>query len=51
MKTFSPICDVHPVVYAVKSLVSKLRQHPEIYPIKHFKKGRKTDKIKKHQLN
>jgi hypothetical protein len=30
---------VHPIVYAVKKFISKLRQHPESYPIKYYKKG------------
>jgi len=50
MKTFYPNPDVHPVVHAFKMLILKLRQHPEIYPIKYFKKGKATDKNRKHQL-
>lgn len=29
----------HPVVYAVKVFIEKLLQHPEVYPIKYYKKG------------
>ena len=49
MKTFHPNVDIHPVIHAIKSLIHKLIQHPEIYPIKYFKKG-KAEKSKKHQL-
>jgi hypothetical protein len=33
--------NVHPVIYAIKILIHKFRQHPEIYPIKYYKKGRR----------
>ncbi len=32
---------VHPIVYAVKKFFSKLRQNPDIYPIKYYKKGQR----------
>lgn len=28
----------HPVVYAIRTFIEKLRQHPESYPIKYYKK-------------
>ncbi|MEO6405597.1 MAG: hypothetical protein ABIY51_08705 [Ferruginibacter sp.] len=31
----------HPVLQAVRNLISKLRQNPEIYPIKYYKKGQR----------
>jgi hypothetical protein len=31
----------HPVLQAVKNLFSKLRQSPEVYPIKYYKKGQR----------
>ncbi|HMJ46584.1 MAG TPA: hypothetical protein VK498_04610 [Ferruginibacter sp.] len=31
----------HPVLQAVKNLFSKLRQNPEVYPIKYYKKGQR----------
>jgi hypothetical protein len=30
---------IHPIVYAVRNLFEKLRQNPEIYPIKYYKKS------------
>ncbi len=30
---------VHPIVHAFRVLISKLRQNPEIYPIRYYKKG------------
>lgn len=50
MKTFHPIADIHPVVYVIKSLILKLRQNPEIYPIKYFKKGKRVHKKKHHEF-
>jgi len=29
----------HPIVYAIKSFINKLRQNPEVYPIKYYKKS------------
>jgi len=49
MKKMHTNRDTHPVIHAVKSLILKLKQHPEIYPIKYFKKG-KFEKNRKHQL-
>lgn len=28
----------HPVLYAIKSFFEKLRQNPDVYPIKYYKK-------------
>lgn len=28
----------HPVLYAIKSFIEKLRQNPDVYPIKYYKK-------------
>lgn len=28
----------HPVLYAIKCFLDKLRQSPDVYPIKHYKK-------------
>ena len=41
----------HPIVYALRVLINKLRQNPEVYPIRYYKKGRflrrsKTDLYK-----
>ncbi len=36
-----PNNQVHPVLYSIKMWINKFRQHPEIYPIKYYKKGRK----------
>lgn len=30
---------VHPIMYALKTFISKLRQNPEVYPIKYYKKS------------
>ncbi len=30
---------IHPIVQMVKNFISKLRQNPEVYPIKYYKKG------------
>ena len=32
----------HPLLQAVKNLFSKLRQNPEIYPIKYYKKNHRN---------
>ena len=34
----------HPVVYAIKAFFDKLRQHPESYPIKYYKKYKASKK-------
>lgn len=31
----------HLVVQAIKSFISKLRQNPDVYPIRYYKKNRK----------
>jgi hypothetical protein len=31
----------HPIVQAVKNFIGKLRQNPEIYPIRYYKKNRR----------
>ena len=31
---------VHPIVYAFRALINKLRQNPDVYPIRYYKKGR-----------
>jgi hypothetical protein len=41
MNNLSSSHNLHPVIHAIKVLFSKLRQHPEVYPIKYYKKGRK----------
>jgi hypothetical protein len=28
----------HPVLYAIKTFWERLRQNPEVYPIKHYKR-------------
>ena len=30
---------IHPIVQMFKNFISKLRQNPEVYPIKYYKKG------------
>ncbi len=32
---------LHPVLQVVKNLISKLKQNPEVYPIKYYKKGQR----------
>ncbi len=41
MNTTNQPSTIHPVVYALKKFFSKLRQNPEIYPIKYYKKGQR----------
>ena len=31
----------HPVIYVIKSWISKLRQNPDVYPIRYYKKGKR----------
>ena len=31
----------HPVLQVIKSFIGKLRQNPDIYPIKYYKKNRR----------
>lgn len=31
---------VHPIVQAFRTLINKLRQNPEIYPIRYYIKGK-----------
>ncbi|MFN8244686.1 MAG: hypothetical protein U0X40_11585 [Ferruginibacter sp.] len=31
----------HPVLQVLRNLVEKLRQHPEVYPIRYYKKGKR----------
>lgn len=37
---------MHPVVYALKNIVTRFTQHPAIYPIKHYKK---TSRLKRNR--
>ena len=32
---------IHPIVQMVKNFINKLRQNPEVYPIKYYKKGQR----------
>jgi hypothetical protein len=32
---------IHPIMQALKNFVGKLRQNPEIYPIRYYKKSRR----------
>ena len=41
MNNINQINQTHPVVYVVKKLINKLRQNPEVYPIKYYKKGQR----------
>lgn len=41
MSNNMPSYQIHPIIQAMRSLVSKLRQNPEIYPIKHYKKSQR----------
>lgn len=50
MKTITSSQNMHPVVHAIKMLIHKFRQHPEIYPIKYYKKGRKFRRNWKSEL-
>ena len=31
----------HPIVQVIKSFIGKLRQNPDIYPIRYYKKNRR----------
>ena len=31
---------VHPLIHAFRALINKLRQNPEVYPIRYYKKGK-----------
>ena len=41
MNNLNPAHSSHPVLQAVKNLFSKLRQNPDVYPIKYYKKGQR----------
>jgi hypothetical protein len=32
---------IHPVIQVVKNFINKLRQNPDVYPIKYYKKGQR----------
>ena len=32
---------VNPLIHAVRTFINKLRQNPEVYPIKYYKKGQR----------
>jgi hypothetical protein len=40
MKTMKTQQSANIIVQAVKSFIGKLRQSPDVYPIKYYKKGR-----------
>jgi hypothetical protein len=41
----------HIVVQAIKSFIGKLRQNPDIYPIRYYKKNRKfTGSLSREQV-
>ncbi|MBS1742351.1 MAG: hypothetical protein JST81_04890 [Bacteroidetes bacterium] len=31
--------NIHPVIQLIRSFINKLRQNPDVYPIKYYKKG------------
>ena len=33
---------LHPILYAIKTFVNKLRQNPDVYPIKYYKKANRN---------
>lgn len=35
MNNYAPM---HPIIYAIKEIINKFRQNPDVYPIKHYKK-------------
>ncbi len=50
MKTFNQSQNTHPVVYAIKMLIHKLWQQPNVYPIKYYKKGKRFAEIRNKKL-
>lgn len=40
----------HIVVQAIKSFISKLRQNPDVYPIRYYKKNRRFRSSAERQL-
>ncbi len=36
----------HPLMFMVQTLINKLVQHPEIYPIKYYKKTSRIKRLK-----
>lgn len=41
MNTPNQSNNTHPVIQVVKNFINKLRQNPEVYPIKYYKKGQR----------
>lgn len=50
MRTISAAQHNHPVLYAIKTLFNKLVQHPEVYPIKYYKKGTRYRRNRKPKI-
>lgn len=42
--------NAHPVMQILKNFINKLRQNPEIYPIKYYKKSQRFRKNWKNPL-
>lgn len=40
-KTSYPVKSEHTIVHFIKSFISKLRQNPDVYPIRYYKKSRR----------
>jgi len=36
----NPIMSANPLLQVVKNFIGKLRQNPDVYPIKYYKKGK-----------
>lgn len=32
---------IHPIVQAFRNLIGKMRQQPDVYPVRYYKKGRR----------
>lgn len=41
MNNQSSTAHTHPLIQLVKNFINKLRQNPEVYPIKYYKKGQR----------
>ena len=50
MNTNNYSSNTHPVIQVVKNLINKLRQSPDIYPIKYYKKSSRYRRNWKSQM-
>jgi len=50
MKSQHPLPKTHILLQAIAVLINKFRQHPEVYPVRYYKKGKKFRRSWKSEI-